>query len=71
MNWSHVRPLFEQMFFDLGPKEVSRRTMIGVGTLYALLNGQTKLPRARTIRDLIRAIEEWNPEIYETEPRDG
>ena len=67
MRWSRLRPLFQAMFFDLGPKEIERQTGLGLGTLYSLLNGKTARPRRRTLRDLQKAIMEWQPGVCETE----
>jgi hypothetical protein len=66
MTWTTLRPLFESMFFDLGPKEIHRQTGLGCGTLYDLLHGKSE-PVPRTLRDLQRAIGEWQPGVYGTE----
>jgi predicted transcriptional regulator len=67
LPWSRLKPLFDAMFFDLGPREIERRTGLGMRTLYCLLEGKTKEPRARTLRDLQSAILEWRPESCEME----
>lgn len=68
-SWATLKPLFESMFFDLGPNEIERMTGLGMGTLYDLLHGRTEHPRLRTRRDINRALLEWRPAIYGTERR--
>ena len=66
-SWTTLKPLFESMFFDLGPNEIERMTGLGMGTIYDLLHGRTDRPRVRTRRDIHFALLEWNPAIYGTE----
>ncbi len=67
MTWAALKPLYASMFFDLGPQEIERRTGLGMRTLYCLLDGTTKCPRLRTLRDLQRVLTEWQPGICEME----
>ncbi|HUW32523.1 MAG TPA: hypothetical protein VM223_13005 [Planctomycetota bacterium] len=67
MKWSRLRPLFQSMFFSLGPQEIRRKTGLAMGTIYKLVEDQDAHPHPRTVRDVMVALEEWQPGIYETE----
>ena len=67
MKWHHVRPFFEALWFDLGPREINRRSGVSMGALYDLMNGVTRQPASRTMRDIMDAHRARQAEVSETE----
>ena len=58
MSWTQTRTLLNSMIFDLGYREVARRTMLNAATIYRLANGDCQ-PQPRTQRDVEAIIELW------------
>jgi len=70
MRWPALRPLFQSMLFELGYREVMRRTELSADTVYTLANDAHRThPHRRTLRDVELAVREWRPEAFSDSER--
>lgn len=57
--WLEIKHRFERYAFRVGNDAVHRETELSSGGISYLLNGVTKKPTWRTIRDVRNAVEKW------------